>query len=82
MSRTATQRTCACRPTGRKTRSSYQHLGPPREHQALRGRGLGHVLECGPGRVLSGLVRRVDAELVSAAVLDPASLREAQGMLQ
>jgi [acyl-carrier-protein] S-malonyltransferase len=50
--------------------------------QALSARGLTHVLECGPGKVLSGLVKRVDAELQSTAVLDPASLAAAREMLQ
>jgi len=49
--------------------------------QALQGRGLTHILECGPGKVLAGLVRRVDPTLVSTTVLDPASLAEAKGML-
>lgn len=43
--------------------------------QALRARGLLHILECGPGKVLSGLVKRVDAEIQSTTVLDPASLK-------
>jgi [acyl-carrier-protein] S-malonyltransferase len=50
--------------------------------QALRARGLTHVLECGPGKVLAGLVRRVDAEMVTATVLDPASLVQARDLLQ
>ena len=50
--------------------------------QALKARGLGHVFECGPGKVLAGITRRVDAELVAAAVLDPVSLADAKGMLQ
>ncbi len=49
--------------------------------QALRARGLGHVFECGPGKVLSGLVKRVDPEIVSTTVLDPASLAAALEML-
>jgi [acyl-carrier-protein] S-malonyltransferase len=48
---------------------------------ALRARGLAHVLECGPGKVLSGLVKRIDGELTSMTLLDPASLAEAKGML-
>ena len=44
--------------------------------QALRARGLIHILECGPGKVLSGLVKRIDAEAVSLTVLDPATLAE------
>lgn len=49
--------------------------------QALRGRGLSHVIECGPGKVLAGMVKRIDAELVAASVFDPASLRDAQALL-
>lgn len=49
--------------------------------QALRQRGLSHVLECGPGKVLSGLVKRVDADTVSMTVLDPTTLAEARNLL-
>jgi len=49
--------------------------------QALRARGLRHILECGPGKVLSGLVKRIDAEAVSLTVLDPATLAEGQALL-
>jgi [acyl-carrier-protein] S-malonyltransferase len=49
--------------------------------QALRARGLTHIYECGPGRVLSGLVKRIDAEAVSMTVLDPATLAEGKGLL-
>ena len=52
--------------------------------QALRGygpRGLTHLVECGPGRALAGMVRRIDAEAVTTTVFDPASLAEAKGLL-
>ncbi|WP_428505549.1 ACP S-malonyltransferase [Roseateles sp.] len=49
--------------------------------QALKAQGIQHVLECGPGKVLAGLAKRVDAELISATVLDPASLTEARALL-
>ncbi|HEY6356389.1 MAG TPA: ACP S-malonyltransferase [Burkholderiaceae bacterium] len=49
--------------------------------QALRARGLTHVLECGPGKVLTGMVKRIDSEAVTASVFDPASLRDAMGLL-
>ena len=48
---------------------------------ALRARGLNHVIECGPGKVLAGLCRRIDADLVSATVLDPDSMTEVKAML-
>ncbi len=43
--------------------------------QALRARGLLHIFECGPGKVLGNLARRVDADIVSTTVQDPASLK-------
>lgn len=49
--------------------------------QALRGRGLTHILECGPGKVLAGLVKRIDGEAQSLTVLDPSTLAQAQEML-
>ncbi len=49
--------------------------------QALRARGIGHVVECGPGKVLAGMVKRIDSELVSGAVFDPASLRDMRAVL-
>ena len=49
--------------------------------QAIRARGMTHVVECGPGKVLAGIVRRVDADAVSGAVYDPASLAEMKGLL-
>ena len=49
--------------------------------QALRQRGLMHVVECGPGKVLAGMVKRIDSEAVTASVFDPASLRDAMGVL-
>ncbi len=62
-----------------------QAFGPVRwveVTQALRSRGLTHVLECGPGKVLSGLVKRVDADVQTTTVLDPASLKLALEMVQ
>ena len=49
--------------------------------QALRTRGITHILECGPGKVLSGLVKRIDSTAVSLTVLDPASLAEGRALL-
>jgi len=49
--------------------------------QSLKARGITHVIECGPGKVLSGMAKRIDADLVTGAVHDPASLAEVKGML-
>ena len=49
--------------------------------QALKGRGITHIVECGPGKVLAGLTKRIDAELVGAALYDPASLAEVKALL-
>ena len=49
--------------------------------QAIRARGVTHIVECGPGKVLAGIVKRVDAEAVSGALIDPASLAELKGLL-
>ncbi len=61
-----------------------QAFGPVRwveTIQALKARGLSHVIECGPGKVLSGMVKRIDGELISTTVFDPATLQEAKEML-
>jgi [acyl-carrier-protein] S-malonyltransferase len=50
--------------------------------QALRARGLGHVFECGPGKVLSKIVARIDEQIVTDAMLDPASLQRVKEMLR
>lgn len=49
--------------------------------QALKARGLTSVVECGPGKVLAGLVKRIDPELSGMALFDPASLADARGLL-
>ena len=49
--------------------------------QALKARGITHVVECGPGKVLAGMVKRIDPELTGAALFDPASLAEVKGLL-
>ncbi len=49
--------------------------------QALKARGIDHVVECGPGKVLAGMVKRIDAEMTGMALYDPATLNEAKGVL-
>ena len=49
--------------------------------QAIRSRGIAHVVECGPGKVLAGMVKRIDAEAVGLAMYDPATLADVKGAL-
>ena len=49
--------------------------------QALKARGITHLVECGPGKVLAGLTKRIDPELVGAALFDPATLAETRELL-
>ena len=44
--------------------------------QALARSGVTDVVECGPGKVLAGLTRRIDSTLRGHAVADPQSLGE------
>ncbi len=61
-----------------------QAFGPVRwveSVRALKARGITHVIECGPGKALTGMVKRIDAELVAAAINDPATLAEVKALL-
>ena len=49
--------------------------------QALKARGITHLVECGPGKVLAGMTKRIDAELTGAALYDPATLNEVKELL-
>ena len=61
-----------------------QAFGPVRWTEvigALKARGLLHIVECGPGKVLAGMVKRIDAELQSATLLDPVTLQQTKELL-
>jgi [acyl-carrier-protein] S-malonyltransferase len=49
--------------------------------QAIAARGVTHLVECGPGKVLAGMTKRIDASLVGSAMFDPASLAATKEML-
>jgi [acyl-carrier-protein] S-malonyltransferase len=62
-----------------------QAAGPVRWTEVVRAMaadGVTHVVECGPGRVLAGLTRRIDAGLESLAITDMASLQSALAQLK
>ena len=45
--------------------------------RAMARMGVTHVIECGPGKVLAGLTRRIDGSLQSLALSDRATLEQA-----
>ena len=45
--------------------------------QALKAAGMGCVIECGPGKVLAGLGKRIDDSLPTRVLVDEASLQAA-----
>ena len=49
--------------------------------QAIKARGLTTLVECGPGKVLAGLAKRIDPELTGAPLFDPASLAAVKELL-
>ena len=44
--------------------------------QAIKAKGITTVVECGPGKVLAGMVKRIDADMTGLPLFDPASLAE------
>jgi [acyl-carrier-protein] S-malonyltransferase len=71
-------------PTAIRDALYRQAFGPVRwveVTQALRARGLAHIVECGPGKVLAGLIKRIDANITTGTVLDPHSLQQMKDVL-
>lgn len=50
--------------------------------QALKARGITHVVEAGPGKVLAGLTKRIDPELTGLPMFDPATMAEVMETLK
>jgi len=48
----------------------------------MKAQGVTHIVECGPGKVLSTLAKRIDKDLVGVSISDPASLDAALETLQ
>ncbi|MEN9996800.1 MAG: Malonyl CoA-acyl carrier protein transacylase [Pseudomonadota bacterium] len=49
--------------------------------QAIKAKGVTTLVECGPGKVLAGMVKRIDADMTGLPLFDPASLTEVKGAL-
>jgi [acyl-carrier-protein] S-malonyltransferase len=61
-----------------------QAFGPVRWVEcvgAIKALGIQTFVECGPGKVLAGMTKRIDADLTGVALLDPASLAEVKALL-
>jgi len=61
-----------------------QAFGPVRWVEcvaAIRARGVTTLVECGPGKVLAGMVKRIDADLTGLPLFDPASMAEVKTAL-
>lgn len=71
-------------PDGIRDALYRQAFGPVRWTDtvpALRARGVTHVVECGPGKVLTGMVKRIDGEVATASLFDPATLADVRSLL-
>lgn len=49
--------------------------------QLMKKNGIDYVIECGPGKILSGLIKRIERELTAISVNDIPSLEQALGQL-
>jgi [acyl-carrier-protein] S-malonyltransferase len=61
-----------------------QAFGPVRWVEcvaAIKARGVTTLVECGPGKVLAGMTKRIDAELTGLPLFDPASLADVKAAL-
>ena len=47
----------------------------------MKSRGLNTLIECGPGKVLAGLVKRIDPSLSAYTVSDPVTLADVKAAL-
>lgn len=50
--------------------------------QAIAGQGITQVVECGPGKVLAGLTKRINEQVTGVPVFDEASLTEVLASLK
>jgi [acyl-carrier-protein] S-malonyltransferase len=61
-------------------RQAYHPVRWSETIRALAAQGITHVAECGPGKVLAGMTKRIDSSLESLALVDKTSIE--QGIVQ
>ena len=49
--------------------------------QAIKSHGVTTIVECGPGKVLAGMVKRIDPDLNGFAMFDPASMADVKSAI-
>ena len=50
--------------------------------QKIAAEGVTHVIECGPGKVLAGLTKRINGELIGDSIVDQVSLDKVLALLK
>lgn len=50
--------------------------------QKMRANGVSHVVECGPGKVLMGLTKRINGELIGDAIIDQITMEKVLELLK
>jgi len=63
-------------------RQSWQPVRWAEIIREMPAHGVTHVVECGPGKVLAGLTKRIEPALTGAAITDLASLAQVRELLQ
>jgi len=63
-------------------RQAYHPVRWSETIRALAAQGITHVAECGPGKVLAGMTKRIDSSLESLALADRSSLEHGVGQLK
>ena len=61
-------------------RQAYKPVRWVETIQAFAAQGITKVAECGPGKVLAGMTKRIDGNLESLALLDKASIEQGVGL--
>jgi [acyl-carrier-protein] S-malonyltransferase len=71
-------------PAGIKDALVRQAASPVRWVETVRSikvEGITQVIECGPGKVLAGLTKRIDGDMIGDAIVDQASLDRILGLM-